>query len=141
MQGFKLSFGECTPVPARQICKTKISNSHTDKMFDSVPYGLKHAADLPIDSLTQHNSQTRERHRVQSHDFGSPAVQKNSAKQFWTKRRIPRPIQRYLVFFIDFMTRVGEPLRQFAIICEKKQTFSLRVQTPDVEEAGKFLGK
>ncbi len=27
---------------------------------------------------------------------------------------------------------MGKPLREFAIICEKKQTFSLRVQTPDV---------
>jgi hypothetical protein len=32
-------------------------------------------------------------------------------------------------------------LRQFAIICEQKQTFSLRVQTSDVEEARKFLWK
>jgi hypothetical protein len=36
---------------------------------------------------------------------------------------------------------MGKPLRQFAIICEKKQTLSLRVQTPDVEEPGKFLWK
>jgi hypothetical protein len=39
------------------------------------------------------------------------------------------------------MTRMGKSLRQVAIICEKKQAFSLRVQPPDVEELGKFLGK
>jgi hypothetical protein len=32
-------------------------------------------------------------------------------------------------------------LRQFAIVRQQKQTFSLRVQTADVEEAGKFLRK
>jgi hypothetical protein len=32
-------------------------------------------------------------------------------------------------------------LRQFAIVRQKKQTFSLRVQTADVEEARKFLRK
>jgi hypothetical protein len=32
-------------------------------------------------------------------------------------------------------------LRQFAISCKQKQTFSLRVQTADVEEARKFLRK
>jgi hypothetical protein len=32
-------------------------------------------------------------------------------------------------------------LRQFAMICEQKQTFSLRVQSADVEEARKFLRK
>jgi len=34
-----------------------------------------------------------------------------------------------------------EPLRQFAIVCEKKQAPSLRVQTADVEQPGKFLRK
>jgi hypothetical protein len=39
------------------------------------------------------------------------------------------------------MARMGKPLCQVAIICEEKQTFSLRIQPPDVEELGKFLGK
>src|SRR5213080_2946470 len=128
-------------MPARQICKPKISDSNPDKMFDAVPNSFKHPANLPVDSLAQNNVQTRGRDGMKSHDFGSPAVQKNSVKQSWRVRRVPRAIERYLVFFIDFMTRMGKPLRQFAIICEKKQTLSLRVQTPDVEELGKFLGK
>jgi hypothetical protein len=110
-------------------------------VFDAIPNGFKHAANLPIDSLTQHNAQTRGRDGVKSHDFGSPAVQKNSASQFRRERRVPRPIQRYLVFFFDFMTRMGKPLRQVAIICEEKQTFSLRIQPAYVEELEKFLGK
>jgi hypothetical protein len=36
---------------------------------------------------------------------------------------------------------VRKPLRQVAIICEKKQTFSLRVQTPNIEETRKLLRK
>jgi hypothetical protein len=36
---------------------------------------------------------------------------------------------------------VGKPLRQVAIICEKKQTFSLRVQTANIEETRKFSWK
>jgi hypothetical protein len=64
---------------ARQIGKSKISDSNTDKMFDAIPNGFKHAANLPIDSLTQHNAQVSRRDGVKSHDFGSPAVQKNSA--------------------------------------------------------------
>jgi hypothetical protein len=141
VQASDLSFCERTPLPARQIGKPKISDSNTDKMFDAVPNSFKHAANLPVYSLTQHNAQTRGRNGVQSHNFGSPAIQKNSANQFRRERRVPRPIQRYLVFFIDFMTRVSKPLCQLTIVCEKKQTFSLRVQTPDVEEFGKFLGK
>ena len=58
-QAFDLSFCEGPPMPALQICKPKISDSNTDKMFDAVPHGFKHAANLPIDSLAQHNAQTR----------------------------------------------------------------------------------
>ena len=34
---------------------------------------------------------------------------------------------------------MGKPLRQFAVIRQKKQTFSLRVETADVEQAVIFL--
>src|SRR5205823_12849346 len=78
---------------------------------------------------------------MKSHDCGSLTVYKDSAEQFLRECRVPWPIQCHLIFLVDFVTRVGEPLCQFAIVCEKKQTFSLRVQTPDVEELGKFFRK
>jgi hypothetical protein len=76
---------------------------------------------------------------MKTRDFGSLTVEKNSAQQFRRERWIPRPIQRDLIFLVDFVTRMSKPLREFTIVCEKKQTFSLRVETPDVEEPGKFL--
>jgi len=48
-------------MPARQIGKTKISNANAEKMFDAVASGFKHAANLPIDSLLQYNTQPRGR--------------------------------------------------------------------------------
>src|SRR6266571_7450874 len=78
---------------------------------------------------------------MKSRDFRWLAIQKNSLLQFRRERRVPRPIQRHLIFLVGLITRVGKPLREFAIICEKKQTLSLRVQTPDIEEPGKFLWK
>jgi len=78
---------------------------------------------------------------MKSRDSGSLAIQKNSPQQFRRECRVPRPIQGQLVFLVGLITRVGKPLREFAIICEKKQTLSLRVQTPDIEEPGKFLWK
>jgi hypothetical protein len=78
---------------------------------------------------------------MNTRDFGSLAIEKNSLPQFRRERLVPRPIQRHLVFLIDFIARVSKPLREFAVICEKKQTLSLRVQTPYVEEPGKFPWK
>jgi len=61
-------------MPSRQIGKPEISDSDTAKMFDAVPKSFKHAANLAINSLSQHNPQVRRRDGVQSHDFGSLTV-------------------------------------------------------------------
>jgi hypothetical protein len=125
----------------RQIGKSKISESNTDKMFDAITNSFKHAANLPIYSLVQHNAQTRGRNGVKSHDFCSVAVEKNSAQQFWGKGWLPRVIQRHFIFLIDLESRVSKSLRELAIVRHKEQTFSLRVETTDVEKAGKFWWK
>jgi hypothetical protein len=67
---------------ARQIGEPKTSKSNTNKMFNAVPSSFKHAANLPIDSLLQHNAQTRGRNGVKLCQFCSLAIKKNSAEQF-----------------------------------------------------------
>jgi len=66
------------------------------------------------------------------------AIERNSAFQFRSKRRIPWSVERDLIFLVHFETRMTELLRQFAVIRQKQQTLSLRVQTSDREEVGKF---
>ena len=44
-------------MPARQFGKPKISDANAEKMLDAVANGFKHAANLPIYSLLQHNAQ------------------------------------------------------------------------------------
>src|SRR6266496_87479 len=78
---------------------------------------------------------------MKTRDFGSLAIEKNSPQQFRRERLVPRPIQRHLIFLVGLITRAAKALREFAVIWEKKQTFSLRVQTSDVQESGKFLWK
>src|SRR4051794_27408592 len=125
---------------ARQIDKPKISDSNADKMFGAVSDSFEHATNLPIDALPQNNAQTRCGDGVKPRNCSALAIERNSAQQFRSERRIPRPIQRDLILLIDFMTRMSEPLRQSAVIRQKEQTFTLRVETPDVEESRKFLG-
>jgi len=78
---------------------------------------------------------------MKSRDSGSLAIQKNSPQQFRSECWVPRPIQRHLIFFVGFIARVSKRQREVAIICEKKQSLSLGVQPPDVEEPRKFLWK
>jgi len=128
-------------VPVRQIGKSDISESNTHEMLNAVPNSFKHAANLPIYSLVQHNAQTRGRNVVKSRDLCSVAVEKNSAQQFWREGWVPRVIQRHFIFFVDLESRVSKSLRELAIVRHKEQTFSLRVETTDVEKAGKFPWK
>ncbi len=128
-------------MPARQIAEPKISDSNTEKMFDAVSNGFKHPANLAIYSLSQHNAQTRRRYGMKSRNFRPLAIEKNSAQQFRRKHWVPRSIHRHLIFLLDLVTWVRKPLRQVAIICEKKQTFSLRIQASNIEETRKLLWK
>jgi hypothetical protein len=137
-QILELAFGEYPPMTARQIAKPKITDSKTDKMLHVISNGFEHPANLAIDSLSQDNAQADGRHRVESRNPCSLAVEKNSAQQFRRERGIPRPIHRHLVFLVDFVTWMGEPLGKLALICEKKQAFGLCVQTPDVEQPREF---
>jgi hypothetical protein len=36
---------------------------------------------------------------------------------------------------------VGDPLRQVTVVGEKQQTFSLRIETSDIEESREFFGQ
>ena len=130
---------QCPPMPVGQITEPKVSDSNTQKMYDAVSDGLKHAPNLPIYSLPQDNAKTRRRERTKACNLRALAIKNNSAQQLWSKRRIPGSIQCDLIFFVDFETGVGEPLGQFAIVCQKQQTFCLRIETSDNEESRKFL--
>ena len=125
----------------RQIDKPKISEANTHEMLNAITNSFKHAANLPIYSLVQHNAQTRGRNGVKPRDFCSVAVEKNSAQQFWREGWVPRVIQRHFIFLIDLESRVSKSLREFAVVRKQKQTFGLRVETTDVEKAGKFWWK
>jgi hypothetical protein len=64
----------------RQIGKSDISESNTHEMLNAVPNSFKHAANLPIYSLVQHNAQTYGRNVVKPRHLCSVAVEKNSAQ-------------------------------------------------------------
>jgi len=128
-------------MPAGQIAEPKISHSNAQEMFDAVPHGLEHAANLPIYSLPQDNAKTRMREGTKLRNLRALAIKNNSTQQLRGERRIPRSIQCDLIFLVDLKTGVGEPLGQFAIVRQKQQTFSLRIKTSDIEELRKFFGQ
>src|SRR5215469_6431648 len=71
-------------------------------------------------------------------DAGTPATQKNSLLQFSRERGIPRTIQCHFIFLLCLIARMGEPLGEFAVVCEKKEALGLRVEPANVEQTRKF---
>jgi hypothetical protein len=125
-------------MPARQITQPKITDSDTKKMLHMISDGSKHPANLPLDSLQQNNAQKRRRHRVKSRNSRSLTIEMNATQQFRRERRVPRTIQCHFVFFLDFVTWMGEALGKLAISCKEKQALGLCVQAPNVEQPRKF---
>jgi|SRR5262249_13596452 hypothetical protein len=95
---------------AREVAKPEFADSNSDKIFNVISNSFEHAANLPIDSLLQHNPQTSWRHGVESRNPCSLTVEKDSAQQFRRERGIPWPIQGHFVFLLDLITRMGKPL-------------------------------
>ena len=126
---------------ARYIPKPHSTDPDTHETFHFVANCMKHPANLPIDSLTQDHVQTGWCERVKPRDYGALAVEKNSAQQFRRKRRIPWSIQSHLVFFLDFIARMREPLGQFTIVCENEEALGLRIEAADIEETRKLRRK
>jgi hypothetical protein len=123
---------------ARQIAKSKISDANADEIFHSITNGLEHTANLAVNSLAQNDAQAIGRHGMKLHNFCSMTVQNDAAQQFRRKFGVPRPIQCHFVFFLNFVTWMREALCEISIICEKKETFALCVQTPNVEQPREF---
>lgn len=124
-----------------QIPEPQFSNSRPDKFFHFITKCLEHPPNLSIDPLTQNNPQACRCQRPDSRHLGSLAIEKNSPKQFGCQRRIPRSVQRHLVFLIHFVTRMAQVLGQFAIARKNKQSFRGCVEPSDIEKPRKFCGK
>ena len=123
---------------ARQLAKAEIGYANANEIFDAITNSFEHTANLAIDSLSQDNAQADGRHGVESRNPCSLTLEKNPAQQFRRERRVPWAIQSHFVFLLNFVTWMRQALCEISIICEKKQTFGLCVQTPNVEQPREF---
>jgi hypothetical protein len=122
---------------ARQIAETKISDSGSDKTFDAIPQRFKHAPDLAINPLSQHDTQYRRRNGVQPRNLRALTRYKDAVQQSPCEGRLPVSIQRELVFLVDFETRMGKVLGEFAVVGQENEPFALRVEPADIEQPRK----
>jgi hypothetical protein len=78
---------------------------------------------------------------MESLDSRAFCVQHDTTQQVGRERRVPATVEGYFVLFIDFVSRVHQPLRQIAIVRQNQQTFALGVEPADIEEAAELWRK
>src|SRR6476659_4362230 len=120
---------------AGEIAQAQPANSDASKFLHVVTNLVKHPADLAVDTLPQDHMKTSWFNRLNLVHPGSLAIECHPPQQLWSERRIPRPIERDLVFLLDLVTRMSEALRQIAVVCENQKSLGLGVEPADVEKA------
>lgn len=123
---------------ARQVAKSKVSDANSNETFYPIPNGFEHTTNLAIDSLSQHNAEADRRYGVESRYPCSLAIEKDSAQQLRRECGVPGAIQCHFVFFLNLVTWMRQALCEISVVCEKKQTFCLCIQTPNVEQPREF---
>jgi len=76
---------------------------------------------------------------LNARQLGAFAIEKNAPAQFLGQGRVPYSIEGDLVFLFNLEPRMSELLSEIAVTRQKKQSFTLRIQATDTEEAGKIF--
>jgi hypothetical protein len=102
---------------------------------------VKHAPNLPVQSLLEHNAQASWAELLDADEFCPFTVEENPGAQFFGEFRLPEFVENDFVFLFDLRPWVGQVLREIAVAGQEQESFGLRVEPADVEEAGKFFGE
>ena len=112
-----------------------MADSNPDKPFHFVTNLVKHPANLAVDPLAQNHAQTGRLHGENFLEARALTIERDAVEQLWSERRVPWAFQRYLVFFFDFVTRMGKALGEVAVVRQEEKAFGLRVEAADIEKA------
>src|SRR5438105_7546429 len=111
------------------------------KPFHFVADLINHPADLPVHALTQNHPQSRRADQVHAGKSCSLALEEHALEQLLREARIPPAIERNFIFLLHLVTRMGQLLREIAVISEEKQTLSWCIEPADVDEMRKLSGQ
>jgi len=119
---------------AGKIAQPQSANPNAHELFHFVADFIKHPSNLAIDSLAKKDAQSCRFDGMHGFDPRTLSVEHYALMQFRGKSRVPGAIESHLIFLFDFVARMGQALRQMAVIGEEKEAFGLGVEPADVEE-------
>ena len=120
---------------SRQVAQAQMTDANPHELFHLIPQLVKHATDLPVDSLTQDHPDARHPDRLHFLDSGALSIEHHPGQQLRREPWLPGAIKCHFVFFFNFVTRMRQVLGEIAVVGEDEQSFGLRVEPADIEEA------
>jgi len=121
-----------------QVAQTQMTHPHPHKFLDLISELVKHAADLPVDSLTQDHSYSRcPNCRYFFHSSALP-VECHPGQQLRSQRRVPRMIYCDIIFLFDLGTWMSQALCKIAVVRQNQKPFGLRIKSANVEKSRKL---
>lgn len=136
----RLDFGgrELAPLARQQIAERKPAHGNAFELVNLVAQLRKHATNLAILAFVENHFQdcalfvlTSERHALgMNFSLGQAYALAESLEQLG--RRYARNLHE--VFFLDTVARVGEKVRELAVVREQDEAFARTIKTPDGEE-------
>src|SRR6266513_1593440 len=91
--------------------------------------------------LDGHRAQIVQLRTISATRLRALTVEKDAAQHFRNKRGIPTSFQCYFVFLVDLVPRMGQPLRQLAVVRKNKESFALCVEAANIKKARKLCWK
>jgi len=119
---------------ARKVSQPQTADPGSDQFLHLVSDLVKHPANLPVDALPEDNPEPRRFNRVHLIDSRSLPIEHHAAGQFGRERRVPGTIQGYFIFFFDFVARMGQTLREVAVVGQEQKSLGLSVEPADIEK-------
>lgn len=112
-----------------------MTDANSNELFDLVSQFVKHAADLPVNSLAQDHPHACHPNRLHSVHSGALSIEHHPGQQLRRERWIPRTIERHFVFFFNLIARMRQALGEIAVIRQNEKSFGLRIEPADIEKA------
>ncbi len=134
LQRFQFALTQRPPMSSWQIAQAQMTDTNPNELFDLEPQFVEHAADLPVDSLTQDYPYPRHPDRLHFLHSRPLPVEHHAGQQLRCERRIPGAIERHFVFLLYFVARMRQALREVAVVREDEESFGLRVEPPNIEK-------
>ena len=112
-----------------------MADANANQLFDLISQLVKHATNLPVDSLTQDHAHARRPDRLHFLHSSALSIEHHPGQQFRSERLIPRAIERHCVFLFNFVARMRQTLCEIAVVRQDEESLGLRVESADIEKA------